>query len=179
MAALSSPRDDPDAREAIVTVQCPYCATDYLLPHSLLGKRGAKVCCPSCRQNFNVLRVPGTDEVRVESPSNGGSAATIPTPGPPLVPGASPPSGQGPAMSPEGAAALAARFLDDFTNRSGARLPAAVARGRFLSELGPDLLRAYDEFRRTLAPGADATVFRAAVKERWGLDLEPGPDAGR
>ncbi len=35
-------------------IECPACATRYLLPPSLLGDDGAKVRCPSCRREFAV-----------------------------------------------------------------------------------------------------------------------------
>jgi predicted Zn finger-like uncharacterized protein len=182
-----------DAREVIMTVQCPHCSTDYLLPDYLLGSRGAKVRCPSCQQTFTVLRVPDSEQVRIEaSPaSSPPDLSALPLNRAPVPAGSGSNAGasigvSGALMS-EGAelatdgpiedpAALAARFLDEFSSRTGERLTAAVARGQLLSELGPELLRVYDDFRRTLVKGADAAVFRAAVKDRWGVDLEPGRD---
>lgn len=35
-------------------VECPACATRYLLPPSLLGEAGANVRCPSCGREFTV-----------------------------------------------------------------------------------------------------------------------------
>lgn len=35
-------------------VQCPACATRYLLPPTLLGEAGASVRCPSCAHEFAV-----------------------------------------------------------------------------------------------------------------------------
>lgn len=175
-----------------MTVHCPHCSTDYLLPNHLLGSRGAKVRCPSCQQMFTVLRVAGSDEWRIEASPAPAPTADLSTPetshplssflgvGPDLVlpsiaaEAAAAVSGSaGGESADDDPAALASRFLDEMSHRLGDRLTDAVSRGRLLSELGPELMRAYDDFRRTLVKGADAAVFRTAVKQRWGVDLEP------
>jgi predicted Zn finger-like uncharacterized protein len=129
-----------------VNVRCPECATEYRLPEELLGERGARVRCPRCRWSFIVHS--GDEAIAAESP---------------------PPS---PALEndPE---SFAAALLDRLAEELGARWAAARARGRILSELGPDLMRAYGEYRAALGPAASADAFRQALRARWGLTLRP------
>jgi hypothetical protein len=46
------------------------------------------------------------------------------------------------------------------------------------ADFGPQILSAWDEYRRRAGGAADVQVFRAALRERWGVDLEP-PAPGR
>jgi hypothetical protein len=43
-----------------------------------------------------------------------------------------------------------------------------------LAELGPDLMRAFDEYRRRMGADAVPEPFRQALRERWALDLDSG-----
>lgn len=76
---------------------------------------------------------------------------------------------------------VATRVLDEMAARAGERLEAALAAGRLWSEYGPELMRAWDEYREALGPRADAVVFRATLRARWNVDLGPGslPDSAR
>lgn len=151
-----------------MTVHCPHCASTYLLPDHLLGPRGARVCCPNCGQIFVVLRdaepIPEGEPVTVAPELD---------PFPPAEP-----------VDDEGAERVAGRLLDALAEALGSRLDRARARGRVLSEHGPDLMRVWDEYRAQLGEAASASVFRQVLRERWAVDLglgrlpEPGEERG-
>jgi hypothetical protein len=69
---------------------------------------------------------------------------------------------------------MAAEILEELAARLGARLDDARARGRVLAELGPDLMRAYDDYCARAGAEAPREVFRAVLRERWGVDLFGG-----
>ena len=76
----------------------------------------------------------------------------------------------GPAPDPN---QLAAEILDRLASRLGDGLARARERATILSEHGPALLDAYDEFRRLSGTPAAPEIFRASLRDRWGLDLFP------
>jgi len=53
----------------------------------------------------------------------------------------------------------------------GESLDQARARGRVLAEFGPEVMKTFDEYRSRLGGHAAPAAFRAALKERWGIDL--------
>jgi len=139
-------------------VHCTLCSTALALPDHLLGSRGARVRCPNCAQSFVVLREGATTV-------NDAKHAVVPaaTPGPAIdgaVDGAD--------------AAIAREILTALSTRVGNRLEAARASGRVLAELGPDLMAAFDEYRRRAGAGASSQVFQSELRERWGVDLRTG-----
>ena len=170
-----------------MTVHCPHCGTGYLLPDHLLGPRGARVRCPNCRRPFVVLR----EGEEPPPPVSVGAAPVVPTverapaapePAPAVAePAAAPtteavPDGlaevtSGPASSPRGAETMATEILENLAQRLGARVAEARARGRVLAELGPELMKAYDEFRARAGADAPREAFRAVLRDRWGVDL--------
>ncbi|HEY3215095.1 MAG TPA: hypothetical protein VGK93_01245 [Candidatus Eisenbacteria bacterium] len=82
----------------------------------------------------------------------------------------------GPATEgPEEPGEVAAELLDSLANRLGAALGEARARGRVLAQFGPDLMHAYEEYRRRLGDSGAPGTFREAVRERWGVDLSAAP----
>jgi predicted Zn finger-like uncharacterized protein len=150
-----------------MTVHCPHCSTAYLLPDHLLGPRGARVRCPKCAGAFVVLAegsaAPVTDDSErvptVEVPASAAHGV--------------------PAESESSEASrVAAEVLDELATRLGDRLHFARASNKVLSEFGPAMMDAYQEYRRRLGPRASAAVFRDMLRERWEVDLGPGQGSG-
>lgn len=132
-------------------VHCPACAAGYLLPRSLVGALGARVTCPGCGAAFEV----DAAGERLEAP------------------GAEPPH---PDAGAE-ARALAAAVLDELAGRHGAALAAAAAEGRLFRDHGPELLTAFDEYRRRAGERGGAPAFREELRRRWRVDLFPLAEA--
>jgi predicted Zn finger-like uncharacterized protein len=147
-----------------VNVQCPQCSTRYLLPEQLLGPGGARVRCPQCATRFVVAR-PQTETLEREEPG-----AASPEAAPDDAPAAAAPS------TPE---AVAVSLLAGLEERLGARFDAARRDGRVLSDLGPELLAAWDAFRAQVGDAGGAEVFRGVLRERWSVDLGPKPPRSR
>ena len=155
-----------------MTVQCPHCSVDYSLPDHLLGPRGARVRCPQCGQAFVVPRDTETAKP-VEATPSASQDPAVPEEDTPLSPAESDEVLGLPALS-EAPEDVAVRILDALAERAGDRLEAAKASGRLWAEHGRDLMQAWDEYRETLGPRADASLFRAALRARWDVDLGPG-----
>jgi hypothetical protein len=51
---------------------------------------------------------------------------------------------------------------------------AAQAAGRVLAEFGPEVMGAWDDYRRRLGADAPPAPFRTALRERCGVDLGSG-----
>ena len=142
-----------------MNVRCPHCSTGYLLPDHLLGPRGARVRCPHCGEGFVVLREPHAARGGAEAPP---AAASL--------------EAAGEAVPP---VSVAFELLDALAAHLGPRLEDAQRRGRVLSELGPDLIHAWDEFRSRLGERGSAEVFRRALRERWSVDLGGSASASK
>jgi predicted Zn finger-like uncharacterized protein len=69
--------------------------------------------------------------------------------------------------------AIARRVLGELATRKGKALSDASARGRLFAEFGPDLVAAFEEYRREGGGTENAAPFRDALRERWGIDLTP------
>ena len=168
-----------------MTVQCPHCATSYLLPEHLLGPRGARVRCPQCGRSFVVPRQRDAEFGRGEQQAS---------PDPDVAPtaGDEPEATDEPRATDEPHAigeprlaetdpeACAREVLDALAADLGPRLEQAVREGRALSAFGPELLRGWDAYRDQMGERADSAAFRRVLRERWGVDLGPGafPEAG-
>lgn len=74
---------------------------------------------------------------------------------------------------------VARAVLDDLASHSGEAIAASQAQGHLFREFGAVIAEAYEFYRRRVGPGADPAPFRAALKERWGVDLEPGHPSRR
>jgi predicted Zn finger-like uncharacterized protein len=119
-------------------VQCPACATRYLLPASLLGEAGASVRCPACAHEFTV----------------------------------------DPAGAVVGAAVadlrgVARGVFDDLSARLGPALETAAKERRLFAKHGPDLMLAWDEFRKRAGNDAPSRPFRDELRDRYGVELFP------
>jgi predicted Zn finger-like uncharacterized protein len=141
-------------------IRCPHCESEYLLPEALLGPGGARVRCPSCQQVFAVARdgvvIPGDTGL---GPAPGAASAE---------PAAAPPA---PPQQERREERIARMVLDELSAHTGRALEDATARGRAFAEHGPELLAAWDEYRRRVGKDADAAPFRDVLRERWGIDL--------
>jgi predicted Zn finger-like uncharacterized protein len=138
-----------------MTVHCPHCSTGYLLPDHLMGPRGARVRCPQCKRPFVVLREEA-----------GGTITRLDD----ILPAETDaPTADGPPD--EEASRVAQELLDSLAHQLGSSLAQARSRGRVLAEFGPDVMKAFDEYRSRLGERAAPAAFRAALKERWGVDL--------
>ena len=163
-----------------MTVHCPHCTTGYLLPDHLMGPRGARVRCPACRRPFVVLR-EGAPTSGPGAPA--GEKATVVATGAATAPAVAAPD---PAPAPADANAeaggeapskpesVAAEILEALAARLGKRLVEARERGRLLAELGPELVKAYDEYCARAGAEAPREAFRSVLRERLGVDLFGG-----
>lgn len=183
-----------------MTIACPYCTTRYLLPDHLLGPGGARVRCPSCQRSFVVPADADRGPAAVEAssatplgailnPSEEAAAPAASVSGEPIARTGSgalpaPPPATARADAPRDAsgvspadaqAGIARAVLAALAEHHGEAIEAAGAAGRLLSEFGPALFDAYDDYRRRVGKGAMAAPFRAALQERWNVDL-PGAD---
>lgn len=136
-----------------VIVECPACATGYLLPRSLLGSLGARVTCPACRAAFDVDR----EGARAEADPGGGSVRAF-------APGAGPVGDE---------RAVAAEVLDELARRAGPSLDQAARENRLFRAHGPELLEAFDEYRRRAGERAGVQSFREELQRRWRVELFP------
>ena len=141
--------DDPPSRgaPAPVVVTCPRCGAAYRLPAARLGAHGARVRCPACGARFVV--------------DAGGNVSAPPAAGTAAVP-------------PEQLAALADRVIAELLHRCGPRLLRASAEGRLFSAFGGEVMAAWEDYRAAAGQAAPAAPFRAALRARLGVDLEPG-----
>ncbi len=139
------------SRELIV--HCPACATGYRLPRGLLGPLGARVTCPACRQRFEL------DAAGEPADRRPGAAPSRRSP---------PPNGPGRAGQ-----AMAADILETLERRRGPELARSARERRLFRDHGPELLEAYDQFRRAAGGQANALAFREELRRRWRVDLDP------
>jgi hypothetical protein len=122
-----------------------------------MGPGGARVRCPACAGSFVVAPEAVetiAPEERREAPGKSTSAR--------------PPTG-----APLASEALAVSLLARLEELLGPRFSAARRDGRVLSDLGPELLAAWDAFREQVSAAEGAGVFRAVLRERWSVDLDP------
>lgn len=151
-----------------LTIRCPGCDCQYLLPMSLLGERGARVRCPRCGQGFLVS--PQGEVTKLSAAEFAARAA------PPAEPPGRSAAGTADA-SPAHAHARAA--LDALIERVGPGLLEAAREQRLFRDHGPELLEAFDDFRRRAGREAAPEAFRAEVRRRLGLELIPSTEAIR
>jgi len=179
-----------------MTVHCPHCLTGYLLPEHLLGGKGARVRCPGCQGVFVVLpegEAVAVSEAEVAGEGDAGSAIleamTHATSGSgegasaaasvasgehdlPATPAASGGGGGAPGDPPrEEPATVAGAVLDVLADFLGDALTRSRARGTVLSDHGPAIIAVWDEYRRRAGAGAPSAIFRAALRDRCGVDL--------
>jgi hypothetical protein len=138
-------------------VYCPACTAGYLLPRSLVGSLGARVTCPLCRASFEVDEEGGRV---VGSTDDAPLRAYVPH-----------------TDACAGERALAVEVLDELAARRGEALAEAVRAGRLFREHGPDLLEAFDEYRRRAGEQSSAQAFREELLRRWHVDLFPLAEA--
>ena len=168
-----------------MTVRCPHCSTGYDLPEHLLGERGARVRCPSCGGRFVVRRAELEATPPRESTSGAGSGGAGAEDYVLLAgvaeaellmssPASAPPADVTPTREP---AAVADQVLGVLARFLGEALTRSRARGTVLSDHGPMLMAVWEEYRRRVGPDAPAAVFRAALRDHYGVDLSPAHEA--
>jgi len=138
-------------------IHCPSCHAGYLLPGHLLGSQGARVTCPACGHAFSVER----DGLVI---ADAESAAARRAPGPE------------PAAT-DGERVIARDVLDALALRLGPAIEAAARDGALFGRHGPDLLAAYDEYRRRAGERVGLQAFRDELHHRWRVDLFPAAEA--
>jgi predicted Zn finger-like uncharacterized protein len=79
------------------------------------------------------------------------------------------------AEHPENAAHTAERMLDGLAQRLGDGLAEAQREGRVLSAFGAEIVKVWDDYRKGQGEAAAAMEFRAALRERFGVDLTGRP----
>ena len=148
-------------------VNCPKCATHYLLPDSLLGPGGARVKCPRCREPF-VVEPPAVIEAAeplvAASPGNGSESNPEAAPAAEATPAT--------ATEPQTAEEVARAILSELAAHSGEAIVASREQGRLFRDFGPVIVEAFEFYRRSVGPGASPAPFRAALREQWGVQLD-------
>ena len=137
-------------------VTCPHCAARYLLPANLLGPGGARVRCPGCGRSFDVPAPIGGDDPFQAPPRS----SSLPRPR----------VGRADPARVASAIDVARRVLGELASRGGDAIARAAGEGALFAHFGPEIFEAYDEYRRQ-SPGEGGAPFRAALRERWGVDL--------
>jgi hypothetical protein len=145
-----------------------------------MGPAGAQVRCPSCRGVFGVARDGTVREIAAPAPASGGAPRRPATrPAPPAPAPASPPGDAtrvaAPAPAPE---QVARELVGELAARAGDAPRVAFEGGRLFSEWGPALIELFAEYRRRAGGSADPAPLRAAIRERWGIDLPEGDPRG-
>ena len=138
-----------------LALRCPSCQHGYLLPRQLLGSLGARITCPFCACAFDVSREGDVIATPTELP---------PPPAHPRVHVADADAAQ---------LAIAGQVLDALEARLATRLRDAAATGQLFATHGPELLAAYEDFRRRAGVDAGAQAFRETLRERTGVELFP------
>jgi predicted Zn finger-like uncharacterized protein len=166
------------------TIACPYCSTRYFLPHALMGGGGARVRCPQCTRTFAVSAEgleAALDETHMPGDAAAPGEAAAPAPGPPAstdVPHAPGPHAAAAATAGDAAPdRLAAQLLDAMAVGRGEAIRSAAEEGRLFAAFGPELMKAYDAYRREVGRDADPAPFRHAMRERWGIEILPADPA--
>jgi predicted Zn finger-like uncharacterized protein len=166
-------------------VACPHCSAVYELPKRLLGPGGAAVRCPHCTQEFTlgadgevvrpaetVAAPRGAEHAAAGRPRGAGSGEAARASRAPAAPAAGRTATE--AVDPStDVQAIARRVIEELASRKGPAMADANARGRLLSEFGPELVAAFEEFKKECGGTGNAAPFRDALRERWGIDLTP------
>jgi len=153
---------------AAMTVHCPHCLTGYELPVHLMGEKGARVRCPGCQGVFVVLPEGGERpeparpgrKALPNSKSDQASESNETVPAGPFPPVYEP-------------AVVARAVVDVMVDFLGEALSRSRERGTVLSDHGPAILAVWEEYRRRAGAQAPAAEFRAALRDRVGIDLTP------
>jgi predicted Zn finger-like uncharacterized protein len=151
-----------------MTVHCPHCLTGYELPAHLMGAQGARVRCPGCQGVFVVL-----PEGRERPEAPGPQSEALPEPRADQASASAEAARTGPSSPVYEPAVVACAVIDVMVDFLGEALNRARARGTVLSEHGPAIVAVWEEYRRRAGAEAPAAEFRAALRDRVGIDLTP------
>ncbi len=108
-------------------------------------------------------------------PTTGSSATTAPTTAAPTTAAAATDAPHEPRTPLEVARAV----LDELSTHSGEAIAKSRIDGKLFREFGPVIAEAFEFYRRQVGSGADPAPFRIALREKWGVDLDPSHPAGR
>jgi len=163
-------------------VRCPQCGHSFVVEANEVSETHATAAPASeamnaARQDSPESRAAAGIEDAVPPPGEAPAAAdpgesesvAEGMPGP-AVQGARAPAAEeipGPA-----AERLANEILDALAGRIGDAVSQAASEGRLFAEHGPEIMASFDAWRRAAGRDADPAVFRLALRERWGVDLE-------
>jgi predicted Zn finger-like uncharacterized protein len=78
-----------------------------------------------------------------------------------------------PPAPAESADEIAHSVLGELAAHSGEAITAAQSQGRLFAEFGAVIAEAFEFYQRRLGSSADPAPFRIALREQWGVDLEP------
>ena len=110
-------------------IRCPACDAGYLLPTHLLGEQGARVRCPACQHGFAVSREGALLSDRAEAGATPATHATV-------------------TATSNAPRDIAADLLVALEAREPGAMQHAASEGRLFALHGPELLDAYDQFRK-------------------------------
>jgi predicted Zn finger-like uncharacterized protein len=180
-------------------VRCPHCTGEFTLgaDGEVVSGGGARDAAhaappppapaPAATAPTAAAPAPGATAPSAAAGPAAKPARKAPAPRAPAVPPRAPAASQpaaarGPAaatVAPADAAeetdsvrAIARRVLEELVARKGPAMKDANARGKLLSEFGPDLIAAFEEFRKE-SGATNHAPFREEMLGRWGIDLRP------
>jgi hypothetical protein len=130
-----------------------------------MGSAGAQVRCPACKGVFAVAPDGTVREVSKPAP------AARETPAAPARAPATP-------VPPPSLESVAGALVSELAARAGDGPREAFSRGRLFTEWGPALMDLYGEYRMRVGAAASGAPLRAALRERWGIDLPEGDPRG-
>ncbi|HKQ59607.1 MAG TPA: zinc-ribbon domain-containing protein [Candidatus Eisenbacteria bacterium] len=168
-----------------MTVRCPHCSTAYRLPERLMGAGGARIRCPNCAGEFIVSFDNPGPEAAPEPPPAQAPPAPVHEPEPTgaedavlagaaefdLSASSAPAAAATAEAPPADPAAVAESVLEVFETFMGDALTRSRERGTVLSDHGPAIIAVWEEYRKRAGADAPSTVFRAALRDRTGVDL--------
>src|SRR5262245_52492686 len=82
-----------------------------------------------------------------------------------------------PEATEDGLRAVARGVFDELAAKLGPGLEAAARERRLFADHGPELMEAWDEFRRRAGVRAPSHPFRDELRDRFGVELFPPGDA--
>ena len=147
--------------------ECPACARRWMLPEERIGPGGAVVRCAACETEFEWFPFrngPRADDRIAESPAV--------TSGAPIPYGSGAASAIAELDDADATPAMVARMaVEELALSGGETMLRAWDEGRLFERCGPLIVRAWDRCRERLGPGAEVSVFRDALRARFGIDL--------
>ena len=167
-AAVAPPAPAPAATRTGAAAQVP--AAAQAPAHA---PAAARTAAPATASAAASVAEPAAKPARKPTPQR--SPATQVTPATQSSAARAPAAAAVAPAEEDSARAIARRVLDELVARKGTAMKDANARGRLLSEFGPDLIAAFDAFRKESGLVSPAQ-FRDELLGRFGIDLRPRAD---